>query len=258
MRAKKSLLICLLVISWHLLPLSGALASEVAIAWRAFTPPVIDGDLSDWDKVDPVYLGKAEQLNANPEYWSGPEDNSGIFYLAWDPENLYIAAEISDDSPFIWFMAYDVDGNDGLAVYLSTNPEAERGRRIYDSADFRLLFGLDNDMFGTGIDRTNVLLKKGINTAGLSGHEKVIKNCEVAIQQTQGGYNLEIKIPFASLSNDQIPPLKPEPGTEVGFNLELYDLDQSCPGAVTSVLVWKPGNPKMSPQHWGILRFQER
>lgn len=257
LRARK-VLIGLLVLSLSLVLSTGALASEAAIAWRVDTPPTIDGDLSEWFKESPVYLGTKEQLNLNPEYWSGPEDNSGNFYLAWDLENLYIAAEILDDSPFVWFMAYGLDGNDGLGVYLSTNPNAEPGRRIYDSADFRLLFGLDNDMFDTGIDRSNVLLKKGIDTIGVGGGENAIRNCAIAIKPTSVGYNLEIKIPFASLSNSQIPALKPEVGMEVGFNLELYDLDQSCPGAVTSVLVWQPGNPKMSPHAWGMLRFQER
>jgi hypothetical protein len=254
----RALFIGLLVLMIGLVGSMSVLASEVAIAWKVSGPVVVDGDLSDWIKEDPIYIGSAEQLNVNPEYWSDPYDNSGTFYLAWDSENLYLAGEILDESPFVWFMAYGLDGNDGLGLYISTNPDVDPDRRIYDSADFRLLFGLDNDMFDTGIDRSSVLLKKGIDTAGVGGYENAIKGSEIAIQQTQFGYNLEIKVPFSNLSNAQIPLLVPEPGMEVGFNLELYDLDQSCPGAVTSGLVWVPGNPRMSPQDWGILRFQAR
>ena len=233
-------------------------ADDIAIAWKVDKPVNVDGDLSEWDREDPLFLGREDQVNKHAEYWDGPDDNSGNFYLMWDSDNLYLAAEIVDDVPFVRFMAYGLDSIDGIAIYLSTNPEAERGRAIYDSTDFRLLFGLDNDMLDTGIDRSNVLIKKGIDTAGVDGYENAIKGCEVAIKESELGFNLEIKIPFSSLSNDQIPVLKPEPGMEVGFNLELYDLDQACPGSVATGLVWKAGNPKLSPKDWGLLRFQAR
>lgn len=250
--------VILLVLMFNLAVSTSGYASGVAIAWRISDPPVIDGDLSEWIKDNPVFIGSEEQLNSNPEYWSGLYDNSGTLYLAWDPENLYLAGEIFDDSPFVWFMGNGLDGNDGLGLYLSTDPNAVLGRPIYDSTDFRLLFGLDNDMFATGIDRSNVLIKKGIETAGVGGYENTIKGCKIAIKQTELGFNLEIKIPLASLSNDRITVLRPEPCMEVGFNLELYDLDQSCPGAVASGLVWKTGNPRISPRDWGILKFEDR
>lgn len=235
----------------------GVAAQEVAIAWRTSEPPVIDGDLSDWIKENPVYLGEETQLNKHQEYWSGPYDGSGTFYLMWDEEHLYLAGEIVDDNPFIRFMAYEIEGNDGLSVYLSTNPEAEIGRVLYDATDFRLLFGLDPEILPTGIDRNNVLFKKGITTAGLGGYDQVLKGCKYAIKETELGFNVEIKLPFAALSSEQIPLLVPEAGMEVGFNLELYDLDQACPGSVATGLVWQPGNPKLSPKDWGLMRFQE-
>lgn len=257
MSASKSSFVCLLTLLLILTLCFGVSAEEVAIAWKTAAPPAIDGDLSDWIRESPVYIGEDWQLTKHHEYWSGSYDSSGTFYLMWDEENLYLAGEIADDNPFIRFMAYDIEGNDGLALYLGTDPLSEIGRVLYDPTDFRLLFGFDPEILPTGIDRNNVLFKKGIVTEGLDGYDQVLKGCQYAIEETEVGFTIEIKLPFAALSNEQIPVLKPVVGMEVGFNLELYDLDQACPGSVATGLTWKPGNPKLSPKDWGILRFEE-
>src|ERR1051326_5292531 len=57
------------------------------------TPPTIDGDLGDWSEFpylinQPVY---------KPENWSGVNDQSATFALAWDGNALYLGVQVVDD-----------------------------------------------------------------------------------------------------------------------------------------------------------------
>jgi|GEM_PF-3246953 len=57
--------------------------------------PVIDGDLTDWDAVDPILLPEDGTIR-NTSY-SGAQDLSGAFKVGWDDDNLYVAARFTDD-----------------------------------------------------------------------------------------------------------------------------------------------------------------
>lgn len=234
-----------------------ASAGGLATAFKAPVPPMIDGDLSDWNRSEVVVIGSKDQVIMNEFGWDGPDDCSADLYVAWDEDNLYIAGTIYDDVPFVSFVGFDLDGNDALGLYLSTDPAADPARSLYASTDFRVLLLLDNYYFDTAIDRRMVLFKNGIETKGISGSESVLSGYEVAVRQSEVGFDLELKIPFANFSNDSIPLLVPRAGMEVGFNLELYDLDMPCPGDVPAWLAWQGSASVRSPRDWGTLRFVE-
>jgi len=230
--------------------------SNQVIAWQADKAPRIDGDLSDWKLDTPGVIERKDQVIKNGSYWDGPDDNSACFYLMWDERNLYLGAKIVDDVPFTRFMGFRLDGIDAVAVYLSTDPASDPARTIYAPTDFRILLAIDNDVFDTGIDRDMVISKKGIDTCGMDGYEAVLEGYEIAVKPDALGYTLETKLPFSCLANDRLPALRPRPGLQVGFSLELIDLDQACPGAEASWLSWT-GRPSLeSPQNWGTLRFE--
>ncbi len=59
----------------------------------------IDGDLRDWSGIPRLVLDKPEHAVFNsPAAWKGPGDCSAKIALAWDEKNLYLSAEVTDDS----------------------------------------------------------------------------------------------------------------------------------------------------------------
>ncbi|HAU36709.1 MAG TPA: hypothetical protein DCX07_03200 [Phycisphaerales bacterium] len=65
----------------------------------------VDGDLNDWDGIEGIDLSAAPFLRLMADH-TGEADLSGDVRLAWDDENLYLAARIRDDvfcQPFIGF-----------------------------------------------------------------------------------------------------------------------------------------------------------
>lgn len=252
MRMLSRIVLSVILCGCLLSPFSSTVSAQ-AVAY--YGTPVLDGNLDEWVKVSPLNIDQKEQLIQGHSNWSDPLDGSGIFYVMWDEENLYLAGSIVDDVPFTRFDPFGLSGNDGLIMYLSTNPQADLERILYDTTDFRVAFAMDNDLFDTGIDRSSVLFPKGIATRGMGGFESAIAGYKMVLKETEQGFDFEMRIPFAAFANDRIPVLKPEPEMKVGFNLVLIDLDQACPGSAASHMAWHPGNPEGTPHDWGTLRF---
>lgn len=235
----------------------GAGDEAEATAWEAVGGITIDGDLSEWDVSSPVVLDDASQLIQGANFWDGPEGLSGTFYFMWDVENLYIAAVVLDDGPFMAREGFPPDQADAIGIFLSTSPEADPDREAYESTDFQIMFVVDAYSYNTGIYRDMVADPKGIETAGIYGYEQVFEGYEVATTETEGGFVYEAKFPLANLANDQIPVLVPVAGLSVGFDVMLVDIDMPCPGVACTVLAWA-GTEEItsSPAEWGVLRFE--
>ena len=60
----------------------------------------IDGDLSDWDLSSPAVLDDASQIIRDLSFWQGPNDLSAKVYAAYDEENLYLAFDVTEDTPY--------------------------------------------------------------------------------------------------------------------------------------------------------------
>ena len=230
-----------------------------AVAWEAVGGITVDGVLSEWDLSSPVVLNDAAQLIRGANFWDGPEGLSGTFYFMWDKENLYVAAVVLDDGPFMAREGFPPDQADAIGIFLSTSPEADPDRQAYESTDFQIMFVVDAYSYNTGLYRDAVADPKGIETAGIYGYEQVFDGYEVAAMETADGYVYEAKFPLRNLANDQIPVLVPVAGLSIGFNVELVDIDMPCPGVACTVLSWT-GTELItsSPAEWGALRFQTR
>ncbi len=65
---------------------------------RMKKPPVIDGTLGygEWNKSMPMLINNESQIRLQPD-WSGPDDLSAKIFCAYDEDNFYIGAEVTDD-----------------------------------------------------------------------------------------------------------------------------------------------------------------
>ncbi len=71
------------------------LPEEKSIAYRAATPPTIDGDLSDWEGAAFKLIGRQQDVFRGE--WTGPDDLTCTWSVLWDDTTFYFAAAIRDD-----------------------------------------------------------------------------------------------------------------------------------------------------------------
>lgn len=239
---------------------AGALAygDQAATCFKAPAEIAIDGDLTEWNTSAPAMIDQESQVIRDIGQWTGPEDCSAQAYLMWDEGNLYLAAKVMDDTPFMYREGFPPDLADALVLFLSTDPETDPNRTAYAATDFRLTMIIDDYYFNTGIDRDMVEEKRGFETKGGDGDEQVLEGYECAIMEIEGGYVFESKIPLTNFANDLLPVLIPQAGMTVGMELSLFDLDFPCPGVATARIGWSGNaNIDINPSLWGTLTFVE-
>jgi len=239
-------------------PSSAAPDGLEAIAWLAESPIAIDGDLGEWNRSSPLVLNDRAQLIKDGDYWAGPSDLSARVYVMWDDSNLYIGADVTEDTPFGAIDMLPIANNDNITLYLSTNPEADPLRTSYQSTDFRVILVIDNLHFDNAIDRSMVADRQGFLSLGMDGGESVLRGYERAARQTTTGYTFEAKIPWSNFSNTNIPLFRPEVGARIGFDIAITDISYPCPGTeFIPVMAWT-GDASLvrNPSVWGVLRFE--
>lgn len=227
-------------------------------AWQALAPLTIDGDLSEWNTSTPLVLEDESQLIRDGDYWNGPDDLSARVYLMWDEDNLYIGAEVTEDTPFGAIAMLPIDDNDNFTLYISTNPNADPGRTAYESTDFRLILVTDDLFWDTAFDRSAVPDLQGFWSKGMDGSQDVLTGYERAAQPTEVGYVLEMKIPWSNFSNKNIPLFVPGEGVSIGFDLVITDIAYPCPGTefIPQIAWTGDATVVINPSVWGTLEFQ--
>ena len=217
----------------------------------------IDGALDEWDLEESAVLKEAEQVVRDQGQWEGAEDMSLEVYLMWDEENLYLAATIMDDTPFMYREGFPPDMADSLVLFICTDPQADPERSEYIAEDFRLTMVIDDYYYNTGIDRDMIADNKGFESMGADGDEQVLEGYECAIEEIEGGYTFEAVIPWSNFSNDEISVLVPEEGMVLGLELGMFDLDFPCPGVATARLQWagRSMDVDTDPSLWGTVTF---
>ncbi len=234
-----------------------AYGDRAITCYKAQAEVVIDGDLTEWNVSSPIVMNVMEQVVRDPGQWTGAEDISLEVYMMWDESNLYLAAKIMDDTPFMYREGFPPDMADSLVLFLSTDAAADAARTAYTASDFRLTMIIDDYYYNTGIDREMIEDKKGFESAGADGDEQVLDGYEAAIQEIEGGYTFECVIPLSNLSNDQIPVLTPEAGMTLGVEIGIFDLDFPCPGVATVRMEWCGStDADTNPSLWGTLTFE--
>ena len=253
-------LLCLALLTGSALAAAES-AAPGATAHRLLAPVVLDGALDEWNTDDPIVIRDAEQVVRDPEMWQGVEDLSATVYVAWDEENLYLAVDLWEDTPFGALEMLPLDREDNVQLYLSTDPTADPERKAYGTNDFKVFFVLDRQYWDTAIDRSMVesSLRQRFVSKGMQGGENVLDGYECAAEYTTTGYIWEAKIPWACFSNKKIPAYEPQIGDTINFDILLTDIAYACPGTEYIPQMAWTGTLEINenPSLWGRLTFAE-
>ncbi len=262
MKKWTKLLACVMVI---LTIVSVAFAEEAAekpsiVAHKA-NGITIDGSLDDWNLDSPAVVKDVTQVIRDAVLWKGEDDLSANFYLAWDETNLYIAAEVHEDTPFGAIEMLPIDGMDNIKLYISTNPASDPARTQYDTNDFLVYFIMNQDYWDTAIDRTMVPKdnRQRFVSVGIDGGENVLDGYVCAAQTTTYGFTWEAIVPWACFSNNKIAVYTPAVGDVLACDFAITDIDYPCPGTEYIPQMAWTGTLKINenPSLWGSVTIAE-
>lgn len=260
---KKTIIILVALLTVLLLAVSAVAeeSSRPGITAHKADGITIDGDLSDWNLDSPAVIDNESQLIRDGHLWQGPVDCSVKFYLSWDEENLYFAADVTEDTPLGAIEMLPIDGEDNLKLYISTNPASDPARTAYDTNDFLVYFVMDEGYWDTAIDRSMVEkeLRQRFVSVGMEGGESVLEGFSCAVQMTTTGFTWESVIPWTCFSNKKIEVYTPAAGDVLSCNFAITDISYPCPGTdYVPQLAWT-GNIKINenPSLWGSVTLAE-
>jgi len=240
---------------------SGAMAysGQNIEAVKVSAPITVDGDLGEWDLSSGVVMDSMDLVVRDPGQWSNAEDCTVNVYVMWDEENMYIAARILDDTPFMYREGFPPDMADSLVLFFSTDANADPERTAYTANDFRFTQIIDDYDFCNGINRDMIDDDAGFESMGEDGDEQILEGFECAVQEIDGGYTFEAIIPWSNFSNENLAQLVPVAGMTIGFDVGMFDLDFPCPGVAT-VRMQASGteDADTNPSVWGTLTFVEK
>jgi len=108
---------------------------QIVVLPRGDAAIAVDGSLADWPGLPPIALDDQRQLSGTAgNAWRGPNDLSGIAFVTWDADALYIACSVRDE----WHRALD-----SATLLLSEVPPADC---------IVLSFDPERDTRGAGLD----------------------------------------------------------------------------------------------------------
>lgn len=165
---------------------------------------VVNGDLSDWSRSDPLRFLNDARLTYNSGLWLGFSDLQAEIYLAKSKEYFYMAGSIRDDS----LVRGDENIGDDIGFYFDFRE---------DSGDF---FGR-NDTLGPGCFQIYV------NAPGGSSPKATVSMTtaapyEIASERTLDGYTFELAIPIATFG-EWLANMK----GRFGLGIEITDYDDA-------------------------------
>jgi hypothetical protein len=209
-------------------------------------PPVIDGQLDDWERKCPIPLIGRNQLQVlDPKYQWQPANLNGVAYLGWDAQNLYVAVEVIDDLHQAAGEGETVTQGDSVA--LAIDPSA--GGADAARQAFVLYVSSQRPTGGSG---TVTLWRSRPHSGGRpAGHlARDSSVCEVVVKPGDGRCVYELRLPWSELGG-----IAPVFAGQVGLSLQLNDNDGSGPAAWMN---WGGGlSPAWSPSAFGRVTLVE-
>lgn len=212
-------------------------AATDVVARQVAAAPILDGYLDEW--VDgPAYDSQFRVFTA--QQWDGTDDVTATWHLAWDSNNLYVAAQVADDIHVQTQTGNQIFRGDGLSLQIDGERAADFGPTLSPD-DFQI--NLSPGDFG-GI-APSAHRFRGSNDGTMPdapGHR-----IELAALQTEQGYNVEAAIPWRDIG------LTPALGLVIGVALNVNDND--TPGTAVQELMKSHIATRAfrDPTSWGTL-----
>jgi len=187
---------------------------------QARKTPVVDGVVAEWEAHPAPIQVTPKDVAYGPESVSGDEDLSGTIWVAWDTDNLYVAARVVDDTlagtdkePRWWL-------GDHLEVFLDTQ-YAPGVSGEFGEGQFQ--FGLLPSPPYAEPAEAAAAIPKGLD----------VSSVKVASATTDDGYTCEAAIPWDLLG------VEPAPGLLLGADVCMSDTDMY--GSQDSITSLVPG-----------------
>lgn len=198
------------------------------------SPPAIDGDLSDWTTTP--YTANEIMPYADDD-WSGASDLSATFYIGWDETYLYLGVRRTDDKFVqISWGRYMYRGDD-VEIQL----DADLAGDYYTAA-------MSNDDYQIGVSPGDF---DSIAPEAYRWYPRYLESwitaAEVDATKTNGGYELEARIPWSAMS------VTPIAGGRYGFALSLSDNDVAGSSTFQSMVSSVSTRELADPTTWGTL-----
>ncbi len=198
------------------------------------TPPVIDGDLSEWT-LDTVHVS---HVTYGADKWKGENDLSGDVMVGWNNEYLFIGVEVVDDSYQQRMKGDKIYLGDSLEVLFDSNVQQDY-----------LLRKLNNDDYQLGISagisevNNNPSAYLWFPPSKEGGKSKV----KIAATVTSDGYIVEVAIPWNAFG------VSPKKGQHYGFIFSISDNDHTSKNIQQTIVSTIDDRVLMDPTTWGDL-----
>ncbi|MDD3926483.1 MAG: sugar-binding protein [bacterium] len=191
---------------------------------RITWPVTVDGNLGEYTTLDSIVISGVDKIFPSGmdiigNQWTGTADLSMEVWLACDADNLYLAAEVTDESFVQEKTGAEIWAGDGLCIGIDAlndtlSPEVS-GQAGYDGNDYDLGIALTSQ--GA---RTYVWDAATVN-GQMVGDQTVLLPPAI-VNAGSGKWHYELAIPWSCLA-----PLTSSSGSAFGLNLAYTDIDTS-------------------------------
>jgi len=220
--------------------LRGSSAAGNVVAGQRAAPPVIDGDLSDWDG---VVAAESTFRVYSAAGWDGSDDVAAAWQLGWDADNLYLAVTVTDDVHVQTQTGNQIFRGDSVDVQIATNRAANPQPRL-SPTDFQITLSPGNfaDLPPAFFRFRGTEEGRMVDAPGAT--------IAVGARRTATGYTLEAAVPWAALG------LAATPGAPLGLALNVSDND--TPGTAVQEVMQShvPTRTFTDPTTWGTLTLE--
>ncbi len=205
------------------------------------SPPVIDGDLTEWTDVPTTT--SSYQVYAHSS-WDGTKDVSAAWQLGWDEANLYVAVTVTDDTHVQTQTGNQIFRGDSVDMQFDTDRAGDYGPTLSPD-DFQLILSPGNfaDLPPSAFRFQGTANGRILDAP--DGHHVTL-----AARKTNTGYTIEAAIPWSDLN------LTPQSGMILGLALNVNDND--TPGTAVQELMLShiPTRTLTDPTTWGTLTLR--
>ena len=215
----------------------------------------IDGDLSDWSRLD---LGRRPITEASSGHLiSSPEDLSASFSCLVDANNLYIAVWVTDDELIFGTESFHEGANDDAVDIFLDGDLADIEKEYFDENDghIRIVRGKDGRVHLEGssgifwlsrlsrmpneiemtVEESGEIIERHLRDI-LFPYSWELLGVEAASSDTQDGYVVEIRIPAEILQIEEF-----VPGLQMGLDFRVLDDDDG--DGLDAYVDWSPQGP---------------